>query len=164
MQECNARLLTTLICEVLQSSEFWPGLVAARTSTEYDRAPMLKRMWLSVGQTKRDQRREFKSGSYAELRVYFETSDHGFATDQHHWKTRESSLIAGDVKWLRDFKNILMMLGFSDKTVVPSKELCYSQNNMQGKNYVSLTVGSKFVNEWRALGFTDFVDLISNKQ
>lgn len=110
IQECNVRLLNTLICEVLQSSEFWPGLAAARTSTKHDRAPTLKRMWLSAGQTKRDQRRQFKSGSYAELRVYFETSDHGFATDQHHWKTRESGLIAGDVKWLRDFKNILMML------------------------------------------------------
>lgn len=72
---------------------------------------------------------------YAELRVFFPKKD---------WDVDRHGLIYTDKAWLRDLKAYLKSVGFSNKAV---KDVDYSEQGMQGDNYVSLDIGNSFLKE-----------------
>jgi hypothetical protein len=66
-------------------------------------------------------------GDFGELRVYF-----------NNWDTDKLGLIYTDKQFMREFKEVLVTkLGFTDKQL---KNVCYSEQGMQGDNYVSMDI------------------------
>lgn len=68
-----------------------------------------------------------------ELRVYF---------DRKTWDTEKHGLIYTDDRFLRELRKFLNQHG------LPGKDVDYSEQGMQGRNYVSLDAGSKFYAAW----------------
>jgi len=81
---------------------------------------------------------------YGELRAYFD--DHGFTVGS--WNVAGHGLIYTDKLWLREFKKGLRELGLSRRAV---QDVEYSEQGMQGSNYVSLDIGSAFWASWKRL-------------
>lgn len=73
-------------------------------------------------------------GDFGELRVYFNTAT---------WDVNTDGLIYTD----KQFKIDLMQFLTEHNLVV---DLCYSEQGMQGDNYVSLDVGKDFLDSWAA--------------
>lgn len=73
---------------------------------------------------------------FGELRVYF-TND--------SWNTKKHGLIYTDPLFQRELREALKTSGFSDTAV---KQVSYSEQGMQGKDYVSLDVGGTFLNQF----------------
>jgi hypothetical protein len=71
-------------------------------------------------------------GDFGELRVYFNTDT---------WNVNTDGLIYTD----KQFKIDLMAFIKEHGLVV---DLCYSEQGMQGDNYVSLDVGKDFLDSW----------------
>lgn len=69
---------------------------------------------------------------FGELRVYFNTDT---------WNVNEDGLIYTDSKFKQDLMQFVKQQGL----VV---DLCYSEQGMQGDNYVSLDVGKEFLDSW----------------
>lgn len=67
-----------------------------------------------------------------ELRVYFSFKD---------WNTRNHGLIYTDPAWLKDLRDYLISIGFTSASV---KSIDYSEQGMQGDDYVSLDTGKSF--------------------
>jgi hypothetical protein len=66
-------------------------------------------------------------GDFGELRVYF-----------NNWDTNKLGLIYTDKQFMREFKAVLATkLGFTDTQL---KNVCYSEQGMQGDNYVSMDI------------------------
>ena len=78
----------------------------------------------------------FKSPNpnFGELRVYF---------DSKIWNPKEDGLIYTDTLWLEDFYVILFSIGFP-RNLMPT-QLDYSEQGMQGYDYVSLDCVKKFI-------------------
>jgi hypothetical protein len=74
---------------------------------------------------------------FGELRVYFDTMV---------WITDKFGLIYTDPQWLKELRNLLRQLEFS---VAAAKDVSYSEQGMQGDDYVSLDVGAKFIKAWK---------------
>lgn len=74
---------------------------------------------------------------FAELQVYF---------PKKYWDTDRHGLIYTDGLWLKGLKKHFDSLGFSAAAV---KAISYSEQGMQGDNYVSLDVGKAFLKEAR---------------
>jgi hypothetical protein len=73
---------------------------------------------------------------FGELRVYFNTQD---------WDVNEDGLIYTD----KQFRNELQ--AFLDSQGLPGKYISYSEQGMQGDDYVSLDiVGAEFLQAWEA--------------
>lgn len=75
--------------------------------------------------------------SWAHLKVYFT-----------NWNVREEGLIYTDPGFIRSFRRILMTMGFSHRAL---RGIDYTEQGMQGRNYVSMQVNTTFVKEWRDL-------------
>lgn len=73
---------------------------------------------------------------FGELCVFFH---------KRSWDIRKHGLIYTDPMWIREFRTYLRTLGFSKAAV---QDVDYSEQGMQGSNYVSLDVGEKFLTEW----------------
>ena len=69
---------------------------------------------------------------FGELRVYFDTDT---------WNVNKDGLIYTDSKFKQDLMQFVKQQGL----VV---DLCYSEQGMQGDNYVSLDVGKEFLDSW----------------
>jgi hypothetical protein len=69
---------------------------------------------------------------FGELRVYFDTTT---------WNVNKDGLIYTDSKFKQDLMQFVKQQGL----VV---DLCYSEQGMQGDNYVSLDVGAEFLDSW----------------
>ena len=69
---------------------------------------------------------------FGELRVYFDTTT---------WNVNKDGLIYTDSKFKQDLMQFVKQQGL----VV---DLCYSEQGMQGDNYVSLDVGQEFLDSW----------------
>ena len=81
---------------------------------------------------------------FGELRVYFNTDT---------WNVEQDGLIYTDSL----FKQDLMAFITAHGLVV---DLCYSEQGMQGDNYVSLDVGADFIASWEAkFGYASFADV-----
>ena len=70
---------------------------------------------------------------FGELRVYFDTGT---------WDIEELGLIYTDRQFLGELQALLNAHG------LPGKDVDYSEQGMQGDNYVSLDVGGKFLQAW----------------
>lgn len=68
-----------------------------------------------------------------ELRVYFDTKT---------WDTSYDGLIYTDKQFMDDLRGCLEVLGLDDE------DIYYSEQGMQGNDYVSLDVGEKFITSW----------------
>ncbi len=73
-------------------------------------------------------------GDFGELRVYFDTK---------YWDVNKDGLIYTDSQFYKDLQEFIKEQGL----VV---DLCYSEQGMQGDNYVSLDVGQEFLDSWNA--------------
>ena len=74
-------------------------------------------------------------GEYGELRAYFDTKD---------WNVDSDGLIYSDKTWMNSFRSYMATLGFSVQALV---DINYTEQGMQGDNYVSLDVGQDFLVE-----------------
>lgn len=70
---------------------------------------------------------------FGELRVHF---------DESTWDTSEDGLIYTDRLFLRELQEFLTAHG------LPGDDVCYSEQGMQGDDYVSLDAGTKFYKAW----------------
>ena len=77
---------------------------------------------------------ENDEGDFGELRVYFDTK---------FWDVNVDGLIYTDSGFYADLQTFIKEQGL----VV---DLCYSEQGMQGDNYVSLDVGKEFLDSWNA--------------
>jgi len=73
-------------------------------------------------------------GDFGELRVYFNTDT---------WDVNKDGLIYTDSGFYADLQAFIKQQGL----VV---DLCYSEQGMQGDDYVSLDVGKDFLDSWNA--------------
>lgn len=64
---------------------------------------------------------------------------------RNQWSTDKHGLIYTDPQWLREFKACLVEAGFSKKAV---KSIEYTEQGMQGDDYVSLSCGELFAAEF----------------
>jgi hypothetical protein len=69
---------------------------------------------------------------FGELRVYFDTA---------YWNVNEDGLIYTDSLFYAELQEYIKAQGL----VV---DLCYSEQGMQGDDYVSLDVGKEFLDSW----------------
>ena len=73
---------------------------------------------------------------FGELRVYFNTED---------WDVNKDGLIYTDKQWRNELQ------AFLDTHGLPGKDISYSEQGMQGDNYVSMDiVTAKFLQAWEA--------------
>lgn len=71
--------------------------------------------------------------SFGELCVKFNT---------HNWDVNKDGLIYTDAQFMRELKAALLKNGFSKAAV---NEVSYSEQGMQGNNFVSCDVGAEFI-------------------
>jgi hypothetical protein len=70
---------------------------------------------------------------FANIVAFFKTGD---------WNTEKHGLIYTDRKWLANFRKLCNSLG------LPGCDVDYTEQGMQGTDYVSLCVGKKFLKAW----------------
>ncbi len=86
-------------------------------------------------------------GDFGELRVYFNTDT---------WNVNEDGLIYTDSQFYKDLQQFIKEHGL----VV---DLSYSEQGMQGDDYVSLDVGKEFLDSWRAKFGTNLEKLLADQ-
>jgi hypothetical protein len=95
--------------------------------------------WSSVAKTVRINRVELAhtsdQGNFGELRAYFDTRD---------WDVESDGLIYSDAGWIRSFRSCMATLQFSVQALA---DITYTEQGMQGNNYVSLDVGQDFLTQ-----------------
>lgn len=74
--------------------------------------------------------------SFGELRVYFNTRT---------WRVNDDGLIYTDSQFLNELRAELTAMGLR------GDDVDYSEQGMQGDNYVSLDVGGAFINSWQEM-------------
>ena len=74
-----------------------------------------------------------EEGEYGELRAYF---------DESEWNVESDGLIYSDQTWIKSFRSCMASLGFSVQALA---DIGYTEQGMQGENYVSLDVGPDFL-------------------
>jgi len=98
-----------------------------------------KGLWTNFEQTVTVVRVEladtYENGDYGELRAYFDTST---------WNCNETGLIYTDPRWINEFRGLMRSLGFTRRAC---EDITYSEQGMQGHNYVSMDVGADFMHE-----------------
>lgn len=85
---------------------------------------------LSISTIEDDEQRKF----FGELCVYFDTAS---------WDPDKDGLIYTDKQFIDELNNFLKSQGFTE-------EVYYSEQGMQGDDYVSLDADNKFCEEWLA--------------
>jgi hypothetical protein len=81
----------------------------------------------------------FGEGEFGELRAHFKTAE---------WDIDTDGLIYTDTAWMHNFRECMKTLGFSDAAV---EDISYSEQGMQGDNFVSMDVNGTFIRECEAL-------------
>jgi hypothetical protein len=76
---------------------------------------------------------------YGNLNAYFTKSS---------WNTEKHGLIYTDKLWMKTFREELHMAGFSHKAAM---DVIYSEQGMQGEDFVNMDVGKTFITEWMSL-------------
>jgi hypothetical protein len=82
-----------------------------------------------------DLRNVNDEGDFGELCARFDTNT---------WNCDENGLIYTDPRWIDDFRGLMRSLGFSRRAC---DDINYSEQGMQGYNYVSMDVGENFLRE-----------------
>lgn len=78
-----------------------------------------------------------EEGEHAELRAYF---------TKNSWNTLEHGLIYTDQRFMREIRAQLTHIG------LPGGGVDYTEQGMQGDDYVSFDCGKRFINAWEKLG------------
>jgi hypothetical protein len=78
-------------------------------------------------------------GDFGELRAYF---------DSKSWDVHAQGLIYTDPQWITELRAMMKTLGFSRGAV---EDITYSEQGMQGDNYVSMDIGEYFLRECEPL-------------
>ena len=94
---------------------------------------------LDIGYLNDEEEDEEDRCTFGELRAYFSPND---------WAVSFRNLIYTDKMWLKTFRNQLAVIGFSKSAV---EDVDYSEQGMQGYDYVSMDVGKAFLDEWFAM-------------
>lgn len=79
------------------------------------------------------------SGSSGELKIYF---------DESSWSIFKNGLIYSDETWIKELRWFLQVKKKYSRSAV--MDIDYSEQGMQGDDYVSLDCGPKFLSEWFA--------------
>ena len=74
-------------------------------------------------------------GDFGELCARFDTNT---------WNCDENGLIYTDPRWIDEFRGLMRSLGFTRQAC---DDITYSEQGMQGYNYVSMDVGEDFIRE-----------------
>lgn len=77
---------------------------------------------------------------FGELRVYF---------DIKSWNVNKNGLIYTDRQFDKQLKAVLNTMGLA------SRDVDYSEQGMQGNNYVSYDVGGKFIKSYNAMAMLE---------
>jgi hypothetical protein len=85
---------------------------------------------------------------FGELRVYFNTDT---------WDVNTDGLIYTDSRFKQDLMQFVKQQGL----VV---DLCYSEQGMQGDDYVSLDVGKEFLDSWAAKFGTNLARMLQQQE
>ncbi len=88
---------------------------------------------------------EFQTPIYDKQKKPYITGDLKVYFTKKSWNPDKHGLIYTDAGWLRGLREVLSKKGFSPKAV---KDVDYSEQGMQGDNFVSLDVGTAFCVEW----------------
>lgn len=96
--------------------------------SDVERAVRIVDMVLDIGTEYEDDKTIF-----GEFRVYFNTED---------WDTSKDGLIYTDKGFMRELREFLTAHG------LPGEDVSYSEQGMQGDDYVSCDAGTKFYNAW----------------
>lgn len=80
-----------------------------------------------------------ENSEFGELRVFFDTKT---------WDVSEHGLIYTDDTFEYNLRDLLEEYGFSEKA---AQEVCYSEQGMQGDDFVSLDCDTTFINEFADL-------------
>ncbi len=86
---------------------------------------------------------------FGELRVYFNTKT---------WDVEQDGLIYTDRQFERELREFLTEHG------LVGKDVSYSEQGMQGDDYVSCDVGKKFLDSWRAKFGTNLEKLLADQE
>jgi hypothetical protein len=86
---------------------------------------------------------------FGELRVYFDTAS---------WDVQEDGLIYTDSLFKGELREFLTAHGLE------GKDVSYSEQGMQGDNYVSLDVGGKFLKSWAAKFGTNLNHILQKQE
>lgn len=70
------------------------------------------------------------------------------AFDTETWDIDTHGLIYTDRRFMRELRKALIGLGFSQLAV---NDICYSEQGMQGDDYVSFDISSPFIREFQKL-------------
>ena len=81
---------------------------------------------------------------FGELRVYFNTD--GEELGSSFWDVKTDGLIYTDKQFISELQ------AFLDAQGLPGRDVNYSEQGMQGDNYVSFDIGRDFINSWDAKG------------
>ncbi len=85
---------------------------------------------------------------FGELKVYFDVA---------YWDVDQDGLIYTDRQFERELKSLLFNMGLD------GDDICYSEQGMQGDNYVSMDVGGRFIIECDALyRFAVYKEAVNN--
>lgn len=79
-----------------------------------------------------------------ELRAYFDPTGFGIGS----WHVPAYGLVYTDKKWLKEFKAGMRALGISIKG---ARDISYSEQGMQGTNFVSMDIGPVFYASWKRI-------------
>jgi hypothetical protein len=79
--------------------------------------------------------------AFGELCAYF--TPESWKTN---WKTEHYGLIYSDEGWIKDFREQLKIIGFSEAAV---NDVGYSEQGMQTDTYVCMDFGKDFYQEWK---------------
>lgn len=101
----------------------WSNVAKAVTITDMT----LGRATLWEGDTEKDM--------FGELRVVFDTAT---------WDVDKEGLIYTDSLFIKELREFLVAHG------LPGEDVCYSEQGMQGDDYVSLDAGTEFYTAWMA--------------
>lgn len=86
---------------------------------------------------------------FGELRVYFDTDT---------WDVNELGLIYTDRTFERELREFLDLQG------LVGKDVSYSEQGMQGDNYVSCDIGKPFLDSWAAKFGTDLAAMLREQE
>ena len=76
-----------------------------------------------------------EDGDFGELRAYFDTKS---------WDIYAQGVIYTDPRWIDEFRGLMRSLGFTRQAC---EDITYSEQGMQGYNFVSMDVGEDFMRE-----------------
>lgn len=93
----------------------------------------------------------FDTEDFGELRVYFDTT----------WDVTKDGLIYTDTQFLKEFRELLCQGGF---TVDEALDVTYSEQGMQGDDYVSMDIFGTACAAWHRLYAVDLPDLTNKSE